>query len=557
MLTRIRWRAAHCVRRLVRYGDNTLLKSLSDLWERTIERSFRAPGTPFYWQAARLWLVTTVSRVAFEKSSAVAPIAGFLLNTLRDNSYPHPAVKSFAKDTLQTLVERDSIRLTEEEQIVLEKVNRPSMHRLQRDRGRGADTHRGETSRRWEFDWMDTMPYWIQPTSNVFANVSSQQLADEAERWIVDRWKIEPKYCKWNNDPRQSRYSERDYDLRSHRHGSAPVVEDYHTYLSWYAIQCAVGSLSETEPLSKTEYDDGVDEFEERLERQKLSEPPFWLADLLSVRPSEPEFWSKPGDIDSWLTDVSEEAFLEHLMRGTSGEEFIVTGGARLRCSEFRWDVTIRSALVAPSNAPSLVRALQTIEEPLDFALPDAGPDRYGNKLSLDDGDFKLVGWVRMHDSERRFDDHDPMHFDTSRTIASPFQDSPLPSLAEDGVLHWPAINGINFAYERWKDGRDQRDREYEGGNPQSSGWRLFARAEEIRSFLKENGRDMILEIDLKRERGGHSYQRRKEEESKRIFEGRFCGIFLFRHDGTIHTAQGCLGTWPIPRVRASGESKH
>jgi hypothetical protein len=244
-------------------------------------------------------------------------------------------------------------------------------------------------------------------------------------------------------------------------------------------------------------------------------------------------------------------------MRGTSGEEFIVTGSARLRCAEFRWDVSIRSALVAPLNAPSLVRALQTIEEPLDFGLPDAGPDRLGNKLSIDDGDFTLAGWVRMHDSERRFDDHDPMHFDTSRTVASPFSQSPLPTLAKDGVLQWPVINGINFAYERWKDSRDLRDREYEGSSPQSSGWRLFARAKEIRSFLKKNDRDMILEVELKRERGGHSYQRRKEEESKRVFEGRFSGIFLFRHDGTIHTAQGCLGTWPIPRVRTFGEAKH
>jgi hypothetical protein len=80
---------------------------------------------------------------------------------------------------------------------------------------------------------------------------------------------------------------------------------------------------------------------------------------------------------------------------------------------------------------------------------------------------------------------------------------------------------------------------------------------DEVLTFLKRNQRDLIFEIDLKRERGGRSYQKRKKEEPERIFEGRFCGIFLLRHDGTIHTAEGCVGTWPIPCIRSLGSTKH
>jgi hypothetical protein len=447
--TRVRWRAAHCVRRLIRYGAGDILQRIAGLWDRTTENNFRAPNTPFYWQAARLWSVATISRVASECQSAVAPISGLLLKVLSDRSYPHPAVKSFAQDTLRTLLATGSIELTDEEQRVVESTNSPSIAREKLDRE--YSPHHDKTSRQWEFDSMDTIPSWIRPASRIFAKITTDQLADEAERWIIDEWKIDSKYCKWNTEPRQTRYSDRDYDLRSNRHGHSPIVEDYHTYLSWYGLQCAIGSLSQTEPLSKTEYDDGVDEFESQLAREKLTEPPFWLADLLSTRPPESSLWSRPVDIDKWLSDVSEEEFLGFLARGRSREEVIVNGNAEVRCSEFRWNVDVRSALVAPANAIALVRALQTAEEPLEFCLPGAGPDRYGNRCSIDDKTFELEGWVRMHDSDGRFDDHDPMHFGVSRTIASAFDDSPAPCLAEDSLLKWPLHEGIHFSYERWK----------------------------------------------------------------------------------------------------------
>jgi hypothetical protein len=390
------------------------------------------------------------------------------------------------------------------------------------------------------------MPYWFRPASDVFANVSGRQLADEAERWIVDYWKVDPKYCEWSNEPRQSRFSERDYRLRSNDHGSHPIIEDYRTFLAWYGLQCAIGSLGQTESYSKTEYDDGVDEFEDDLERQKLTEPPFWLADLLSPRPPEAALQRRPADVDRWLNEVSEQEFVEHLeRRGGAVREMVVRGSTDVRCSEYRWHVSIRTALVSPENSLSLVRALQTVPEPLDFCIPDAGPDRFEDRFAIDEESFRLEGWISSHDSENRFDDHDPLHLGVSRTIASPFEHASRPVFQDDGVLRWQPKNGMAFSYERWKDARDLRDSEYEGPEPRTSGWRLFANADEIRSFLRSADRDLIFEIDLRKERGGPSYQRRKKEESERVREGRFCGIFLFRQDGTLCTAERCLGTWP------------
>src|SRR6202011_5018425 len=110
-------------------------------------------------------------------------------------------------------------------------------------------------------------------------------------------------------------------------------IEDYESFLAWYGLQCAVGSLGMKEQFSKTTYEDGEDEFEERLERQKLTEPPYWLADMLSPRPIDsallaaPKDLSIPGNAEEWFSEVSERDFLEHLFRGGIGGDQLVVAG--------------------------------------------------------------------------------------------------------------------------------------------------------------------------------------------------------------------------------------
>jgi hypothetical protein len=546
--TRIRWRAAHCLRRLIRYGETSVLHTMAKLWDRQSEKTFRAPNTPFYWQAARLWLVASLSRIATENPKAIAPEVDLFLRAIRDQAYPHPVVRSFCQDTLRTLQDNGVISLSASDQELLEAANGTDLPRIKREWRERTDRSRSSSAQRWDFDPLDTIPYWIDPISNVFANISAHDLSNEAERWIIDRWKVSPSFSKWNTEPRQNRFSERDYGLRSNDHGSKPTIEDYRTYLEWYSLQCAVGSLMRTESLSKTEYEDGEDEFEERLGREKLTDPPYWLADLLSARPPEARFWNKPKDIDVWLTEVSERDFLDEISRGELGQDLIICGRSDVHSSEFTWDAHVESALVVPSNALALIRALQTADEPLDYKLPEAGPERYGGRHSFSEPGFVLEGWVMSHDSDGRFDQGDPLSYGISRTRFTPFEDPGEPALARDGILVWPPTEGITFSYERWKDRRDLTNQDYEGPELRTFGSRLYGKAGEIFSFLKTRNRDLIMEIRISRKRGGIRYQARKEEKSVGL-EGRFCGIFLLRADGSIYTAEGRVGTWPLPGI--------
>ena len=192
------------------------------------------------------------------------------------------------------------------------------------------------------------------------------------------------------------------------------------------------------------------------------------------------------------------------------------------------------------------MRALQTAPEPLDYCIPYAGAGHSSERCTIEEPEFELRGWIVSHESDERIDENDPLNLGTSRTRVSPYPNPGTPALREDGILGWPRTNGVEFQYERWKDERDLSDRDYEGPDPKSKGWRLFARAAEIQSYLQATQRDLIIEIGLKREKGERSHQRYEKEESEgvRPTEGRFIGIFLFRTDGSIFTAERRLGTW-------------
>jgi hypothetical protein len=552
--TRVRWRAAHAMRRIITYCPSEILPHFTALWARTEERSFRAPKAPFYWQAMRLWMIMTLSRLATDKPSRLVSQKSFLLGVFRDENFPLLAARSFARDILLLLQGATLITLSIEEQQTLDKAFEPGLPRIETKRHSSfSNSDEQGSGPRWRFDPMDVMPYWFRPATGIFADLGTKKLVAEAERWILDRWHVDPKYARGQDEPRRDRFSDRNYELRSNRGGKSPVLEDYETYLAWYGLQCAIGSLARTESLSATTYEDGQDEFDERLERQKLIEPPFWLADMLSPRPADPVLLVEPEDLSKernakkWFSEVTERDFLEHLFRGgIPGTQLIVAGDIAAKCSRFLWDVDIRSALVSPENSLALVRALQTAPEPLDYCLPYAGDNRSSENCALDEPAFELQGWIVSHESGEGIDENDPLNMGCSRTLYSPHPSTGGPTLGDDGTLNWPPIDGIEFHYERWKDQRDLSQRDYEGPDPKSRGARLYASAAQIESYLQKIQRDLILRVDLTREKGEKSYQRYEKEESEGLppTEGRFTGIFLFRTDGSIFTAERCLGTW-------------
>jgi len=405
--------------------------------------------------------------------------------------------------------------------------------------------YRHDETRRFDFDSMDTLPYWYTGALRSFADVSGEEFLDAAERWIVDRWGVVNNPWTWEAEPRKNRMS--DYSI-DHRHGSQPTMERFHTYLEWHAMWCVVGELMQVRALGRASEDD-YDSFEHLLRRVDLTVPPMWLADLRGVKPLEDRLWFPPkNDIDTWIEEVGDSDFLAELGLTNNDGTIVVAASHDTRSSRFHSSVRVSTALVSPLTAKALVRALQTADDSWDYGIPDAE-----DELEIDVPPYKLVGWLVHSSRDPGIDERDSLRYEVGGVERSPSSKTMETFNIEfvhddDDEAKWieASKRNIVFVYTPWGDSRgdetDERLRYDE--RVRSDGWRLRADTEALSAFLNAIGFDLVVEIEVERKNRGYGYSRYDEEEAK---EARFDKVLLLRRDGTIEAAEGRLGTWTAP----------
>ena len=172
---RQRWRVAHALRRLARLGEETTIAETVALYDRVEERTFRARQAPFYWLAARLWLVIALDRIAEEAPEVVSPHGEALLEICLDNDFPHLLVRDYAADACRKLIAGGYLQLSAAQTAKLERVNKglPPTKTDEVAQVRPFDFHQwGEGSRRFHFDGLDTLRYWYDGWLSVFEDLT-------------------------------------------------------------------------------------------------------------------------------------------------------------------------------------------------------------------------------------------------------------------------------------------------------------------------------------------------------------------------------------------------
>jgi hypothetical protein len=549
---RSRWRAAHVIWSLVRLGDCSVVDGLLRCYDRTSEASYRSPDAPFYWLAARLWLMITLDRISDEAPLALKSHGRRILKIASDDNFPHILVRAFAKSAVSKLVAAGTMRISSTQRKALTRAN---TSQVPRRKARGPSYNVGfdkyaykqREERRFHFDTMDTLPYWYSGAMRRFADLDREKFLDAAEHWVVDRWGVRNNPRKWNQEPRRQRFSDRSVSSW-HSHGSLPILERFHSYLEWHAMWCATGELMQRHALVKVEKND-YDTFDRWLSGEGLTAPPQWLADLRGAKPLESRFWFAPaGDIDAWIEDVGDNDFLTELELLKGNEMMVVEGHHETRSCEFMLSVQVRSALVSCDTAISLVRALQTVDDSWDYHIPLAGDDS-----EIDVFPYKLKGWIIDDRHDLGIDERDPFRYGvrgleycpSARTVAVLNL-----KLIRDSGARWVDAKSRRdtvFAYEAWGDNRgDEGERIRYDETVRSSGARLQCDKGALRSILNKTGLDLIVEIEITRRTKGYEYSRHDEEETK---ESKFDRVVLLRKDGTIESAEGCLGSWATPRT--------
>ncbi|WBU30517.1 hypothetical protein OOZ54_03190 [Rhodopseudomonas palustris] len=543
----VRWRAAHCFRRAAHFKLHDFLCATLGQVSRRQDAAFRDGTAPFYFLAARLWLALATYRISAEFPSILGPFKAQILDMALSPDLPHAGIREYAKRTLAELESAGAICLSATETAALDRINSPVMGETAAKRTTSASFNSVNDDRwRFKFDGMDTLRYWYEDILRIFPTVSAEQVLDIADRWVTENWGAPAEAGWWDREPRKGRYDERRYGRWSHSHGSYPRVERYGAYLEWNAMHCVVGELSSTHPVTKSDDCYDYDRLDYWLGRCLPTAPPEWLSDHRGPTPLELRLWVEDSRTDNgWLRNVRREEFLTEigLTNPPRPGWLVVDCYYNARFPNREASVRISTALVSVKTAPALVRALQTASNPWDFRIPSESDD-----LAIDAPPYQLIGWIRDIEGDTRFDDEDPLRYGVSQIRVCPGDE--LTKMLDlqrcantNGVWICRHDGEAAFRYEAWCD-EPPLEEDYYPRRIRSDGWRLWARADVVQSFLLEKRMDLVCEVQIER-RLRSEHGRSYESDAKRKTHDK---IILLRAQGALEDAGGHIGAWTDSR---------
>lgn len=527
----LRWEAAHVVRALCMLGHEKVLEHLITIANGGSADAFYDAHLHFYELHARQWLLIGLARAARDRPDLVAPYADFLIKLAFD-SEPHVIIREFAKKTILSLLdvgflESQAYDLRERLSVVnvstLPPVESKSYRRSENgepDSEVDADAEGDED--RFYFG-IDMGPYWFAPLGRCFA-MSQASIEREALRVIRNDWKLSGGN-RWDEDERHRRKIFRDRETW-HSHFSYPRVDDLRFYLSYHAMMVVAGKLLATVPVH---YDSAYpeDEFCDWIKRHDLSRRDGgWLADRRDPIPLERPAWKDEKENDEWHWSLARNDF----------DRVLIASDGRMNLwGHWTWSsgcreesIHVASALVSTDYSMALLRALQSVDNPHDYRIPDANDD-----LQIDFEGFQLKGWIVARNCDSGLDIQDPW----AGAITYP---SPAPAAYITDIMNLTSdtehrrwfvqVGHIDVAWAQvWGIFLEKDDDE----TNHESGVRLQASFEFIVSLLRKIEMDLIVEVEIERRGRYYRWERRNDDIG---FIPPSARLFLVKTDGRICT---------------------
>ena len=522
--TRVRWRAIHAARVMVRLGQTELIHSLNSRFNDQ-SHLFCLPGTRFYWCAAQTWYMLLIDELSINNPLSVLPIVSALQHEVLSPMPPNALAVRFAKRALLRVIEQSiGFNVTRAMYAKIESAQRPEIVAGKADLSLAS---RYQTGDRFKFDTLETIPYWYQPLANVFG-ISVGDLVLAAERWICDEWGIEGDARE--EDPIRQMTRDSDWSLRSHSQGSLPVVEDLRTHLEFYTMLCCAGDFAASREVHQGNWEE--DPWEYWISCWDLIEVGGWISDDRQCTPLELQFWRAPHvrGVD-WSKDPTDFDFEFALgIHNPLNPGYLVVHADMGQYDYERSEsVNIKSALVAPETASALLHALDLCIHPADYRIPIEG-DELEFAETVEGMAFNLTGWIRStYEEGEGIDSHDPFRNCLGRTTFAPgasFTDYAglLPHQRGRQWVNCETSEVIGI-FDRWDDSRPSR---YESGF-RTDGLRLWIRWKELSSFLKSKERCLIVACDITRNsrRSGDDKEREYVKTTK---------LYIIHQDGRVET---------------------
>ncbi|MFZ5644665.1 MAG: AVAST type 3 anti-phage nuclease/ATPase Avs3a [Bacillota bacterium] len=527
----LRWEAAHVVRALCTLGHEKILDHLIKLANGASADAFYDARLHFYELHARQWLLIGLARAAKERPDLIATHVGFLID-LAFTGEPHVLIRELAKRTIFALLDTGLLKsqadLRQQLSVVnvskLPPVESKSYRRFENGKTVAEDKAGAEGDKDRFYFGIDIGPYWFAPLGRCFAK-SQVSIEREALRVIRSDWQLSGGN-RWDEDERHRRKIFRDMQTH-HSHGSYPRVDELRFYLSYHAMMVLAGKLLATTSVHH-DPDDSGDEFYNWLRRHDLSrQDGGWLADRRDPIPFERPAWKDEKETDDWRWSIARNDF-DRILMAPDGRMNL--WGRWTWVSGHREEsIHVYSALVSSDRSMALLRALQSVDNPHDYRIPDADDD-----LQIELEGFQLKGWIVDRTRDRGLDEHDPWAGDI-------WYPPPEPAAY---IIDLMKLNS-DAEHRRWFVRGDCTDVAWsqiwgyfhekdDDGKNHENGARLQASFVFIVSLLRELDMDLIVKVEIERRLRYSRWERSNDDDIGFIPPS--ARLFLIRSDGSIST---------------------
>ncbi|MCE5263314.1 MAG: NACHT domain-containing protein [Deltaproteobacteria bacterium] len=484
-----RWRAAHCIRRFVKFGRWDIVDKVVASFDTKAAAPYQAPELAFYYLHARLWLLIALARAAFDHPEQVARYRDLFLAVIKEKDDPHVLMNYFAAKALIACVGRGKLTLDTVSLKIVHNAEKSPHPRLRKKSRNGGDFYQGrpksvpEPSFRFHLEY-DFNKHDVDNLGRVFGRGCWE--VDDMISSIAQ--KIDPAMTSMYEDAgRESR--------GQNSRGITTSFDGYGQQLGWHALFIAAGKLLAAHPVTDDWwYED--DPWRDWLGRYVLTRKDgLWLSDGTDRTPHDASVRLLESKKKGLVITGDQKKIIGlaavDIEKGV-GKELIVQG---------RWyssdgvEIGISSALVPPQKAKQFAKKLIR-EKPMLAWVPafQGGEDDDGYLR----GDKKEYSpWIVCPFGEARLDEHDPygVPFANFRPrLAQEYSEFCKLTQQDAFGCFWKNNRGtLSLRAQAW--GRAETNRE-EGPHP---GLRLLCTSSVLNKVLRKYDKDLLLLVKLQR----------------------------------------------------------
>lgn len=537
---RMRWKALHAARAIIDMDgaegtSKRYLSKLTSLAEQQKPGAFRTPSRLFYWQSARAGVLQLLLRLTHEHPSIVVPHSEFLVRHALSSEFPHAQIREIARSAALALnkenegvFDQDTLQQLQLSNCPQEEVGREGRNRRPYDKHKGGQDY----DYRFDFDFLDTVPYWYSRLERRF-DIEDGEVLERADKWICDEWGLPD--VDWREDPRESS----DYDQGQKPQvykGDFPPIETERTHLTYHAMMCAAGEIVDSGAALR-QYPESWEEdaWDEWLQPHLPARSGSWHHDHLSPTPLESKLWGHLPEIDKWVYSGTLEDYdrVLGLQNDSDGKvcarEIVVRASYNAYGDSHRdEDVCIRSALVTPESSEALLRAYQSVPDHREHAFPP----RYHDGSEMQEEGFEFLDWIGVGGAKQALDQFDPYNFDLRLDLPQPLPRTTKSLGLEGGPSAWISSEFDSkpvLRVEAWSDDPGGRRQRY---SPYSKGYRMWCNIEPLLFYLDRENYNLLIEVTLQR------HERDQYDRGERKYDSGHAVYYLLRRDGTIRTME-------------------